>query len=254
MARLFYIFLIAMLSPYLAFSQVWKQHRVEVNIGLPITHFFGDIGGSSTTNNALGLKDISYRSIRGGFSGGISYRLTNKFYARTSLFVGYFGSSDKGSVNEARNYGFSTFGTEVSVLGQYYLIPESDQNYFYNVMQLRGGLSHINRPFSLYIFGGWGFLFYKDTPLYNLATTDLYRFDDSQNTALVIPFGIGIKYQILPQILLGAELGGRYAFSDVVDGFSPAASKYNDMYYILNFNVYYRIPYQRIFKKFKWNF
>ena len=114
-------------------------------------------------------------------------------------------------------------------------------------MQLRGGLRHINKPFSLYVFAGTGGLLYNVTPRLNLIDSD--RFDDSQKFTTIIPFGIGIKYHILTRTLLGVEMGARYLLSDKIDGFSPMQSKYNDIYYTINFKLYYRLPYEKFIKK-----
>lgn len=233
-------------------SQIWKRNRIEIFMGVPITHYFGDIGGSSDPNSMMGIKDISFRALRPGFSGGLGYRLTERFYAQGTLTLGLFGNTDKGSRNEARNYAFSTFGTELAAVAQFYIIPESDQNYFYSIMQVRGGLRKINKPFSLYLFAGGGGCFYRVKPLNNLVGSD--RFDDSQHTAVVVPFGLGFKYQIFSRMLVGAELGGRYLLSDYLDGFSPEPSKYNDFYYVFNFKIYYRLPSNKILRKPQWTF
>ncbi|MCB8963439.1 MAG: hypothetical protein H6536_00175 [Bacteroidales bacterium] len=228
-------------------AQAWKRNRLEVFGGLPITHYFGDIGGAAGASNMMGLKDITVRSLGAGFSAGAVYRLNTKLYVQASGTFGVYGGSDRGSRNEARNYSFTTTGTEFAATAHFYIIPESDKNYFYSVMQLRGGLKHINKPLSLYLFAGAGGLVYKIKPHADLATSD--RFDDSQTFSAIIPFGIGMKYQLFARTLLGVELGARYMLSDKIDGFSPTQSEHNDFYYAINFKVYYRLPYTRLFKR-----
>ncbi|MGE0077055.1 MAG: DUF6089 family protein [Bacteroidales bacterium] len=232
-----------------SFSQTWKRNRIEIFVGLPLTHYFGDIGGTSANKSIMGLNDISYRSVRAGFSFGATYRLNQSLYIQGATTIGFLGSTDAGSRNESRNYGFSTFGTEVTATAMFYIIPESDQNYFYSVMQLRGGLRKMNKPYSLYIFAGAGGLFYKVSPRLDLADSE--RFDNSQSFTPVIPFGLGIKYQPFSRTLLGLELGARYLLSDKVDGFAPTQSQYNDIYYMVNFKLYYRISYEKFLKRFK---
>jgi len=233
------------------YSQTWKRNRVEVFAGIPINHYFGDIGGSASSSSMLGIKDISYRAIRSGISFGATFRLNQALYVQGAANIGYLGNTDEGSRNETRNYGFSTYGTELTATAMYFLIPESDQNYFYSVMDLRGGLRKIRKPYSLYIFAGMGGLFYKVTPKLDLIDSE--RFDNSEKFATVIPLGVGVKYQLLPRTLLGAELGARYVLSDYIDGFSPSQSKHNDVYYTLSFKLYYRISYQKFIKKsVKW--
>lgn len=251
MRRLVSIFFLITIAFY-SHSQTWKRNRIEFFIGLPINHYFGDIGGSSDKTSALGFKDISYRAVRGGLSFGTTYRLNQILYVQGAASIGFLGNTDKGSRNETRDYGFSTFGTEVSATAMLFIIPESEQNYFYSVMQLRGGLRHMNKPFSLYVFAGGGGLFYDVSPRQNLTLSD--RFDNSQKITAIIPFGVGIKYKLWARTVLGAEFGGRYVLSDYIDGFAPTKSKYNDMYYILTFKVYHRFNYEKILKKIKWKF
>jgi hypothetical protein len=233
-------------------SQTWKRHRLEVFLGLPTSHYFGDIGGTASSNNMFGLKDVSFKALRPGLSVGAIYRLNQLLYIQASYNFAFLGNSDKGSRNEARNYGFSTYGSEITATALLYILPESDRNYFYSVMDLRGGLSHINKPLSLYVFAGAGGLFYSVSPKLNLVDSE--RFDNSENFTPIIPFGVGMKYQIMPRILLGAEFGARYLLTDYLDGFSPTLSKHNDLYYILNFKVNYRLPYDKFLQKIKRKF
>lgn len=233
-------------------SQIWKRHRLEVFVGLPVSHYFGDIGGTASSNNLFGLKDVSFRALRPGLSVGVIYRLNQSLYIQTSCNFAYLGSSDKGSRNEERNYGFSTYGSEITATALFYIIPESDRNYFYSVMDLRGGLRHINKPLSLYIFAGAGGLFYSVSPKLDLIESE--RFNDSESFAPIIPFGVGMKYQIMPRMLIGAEFGARYVLTDYLDGLSPTQSKHNDTYYILNFKVAYRLPYDKFLQKIKRKF
>ncbi|KAB2869735.1 MAG: hypothetical protein F9K37_07445 [Bacteroidales bacterium] len=232
-----------------SYSQVWKRNRLEVYAGLPINHFFGDIGGTADKSNLMGLKDISFRAMRPGISLGSVFRLNHQLYIQGGVNIGYLGSTDEGSRNENRNYGFSTLGTEITATVQFYLIPESEQNYFYSVMQLRGGLRHINKPISVYVFGGTGALFYKVDPRLDLIDSD--RFNNKETFTTIIPLGAGVKYQLLPRTLINAELGARVVLSDFLDGFSPTQSKHNDIYYTLNFRIIYRLPYENLLKKFK---
>jgi opacity protein-like surface antigen len=221
-------------------AQTWKLNRIEAYGGLSTFHYFGDIGGSADENNLFGLKDIKLRSTRFGFSGGIVYRVEEKLYIKGYTSFGFFTQTDKGSINAARNNSFTTNANEISLQAMYFIIPESEQNYHYSVMQLRGGLRHLNNPLSVYAFAGIGGLFFSVTPKDNLVTDN--RFNGDHSFAVVIPVGIGVKYAALPRISVGAEIGGRFVTSDYIDGFTTVNSKHNDVYYLMNLKVYYRFP------------
>ena len=58
----------------------------------------------------------------------------------------------------------------------------------------------------------------------------------------VVPAGIGATLIYTPNLNFGVELGGRYTLTDYIDGYhSEQYSKANDVYYLLNFTVTYKL-------------
>jgi hypothetical protein len=58
----------------------------------------------------------------------------------------------------------------------------------------------------------------------------------------VIPGGIGASLIYTPNMNFGLELGGRYAFTDYLDGYhSEQYSRARDVYYFLNFTFRYKL-------------
>jgi hypothetical protein len=232
------LFLLTLYIP--VFSQSWKLARLELYGGLSALQYFGDIGGSPNSSNLLGLKDISFTKTRPGLSLGIRYQIDNKISIKGSYISGLITQSDVTSgTNVNRNYSFNTFINEFSVVGEYYLIPESDQNYFYSIMQVRGGLRHFKQPWSLYLFLGAGSVYYNVTP--KDALVDSPRFSDDPSIAFVIPGGIGAKYAFMPRISAGAELCLRYTTSNNLDGYDSVHGKYNDLYQSLLLKINFKL-------------
>ena len=64
---------------------------------------------------------------------------------------------------------------------------------------------------------------------------------NSGGFAPVIPVGIGSTLVYSPNLNFGMEIGGKYAFTDYLDGYTSQYSKTNDVYYYLNFVVTYKI-------------
>lgn len=229
-------------------------------MGLPVNHYIGDVGNISQTTMLTGYKNLRIRAIRGGLGGGAGYRVNPFITAQVSLNAGFFGNTDKGASYNDRGYRFSTFGTEIVAKGLYYIIPETDQNYYYRIMDLRGGLRHLNKPLSMYAFIGAGGLFFSvsanDALLSRIPpeSTTKKEVDESKFFTFVIPFGIGVKYEFYPRIQLGIEFGARYITTDYLDAFSSVYSKRNDMYYTMNFNLYYKVPYNKFLKRSIWRF
>ncbi len=59
--------------------------------------------------------------------------------------------------------------------------------------------------------------------------------------AAVIPAGLGTTLIYSPNLNFGLEVGGRYAFTDYLDGYTSQYSKANDVYYFLNLTITYKL-------------
>ena len=57
----------------------------------------------------------------------------------------------------------------------------------------------------------------------------------------MIPVGIGTTLVYSPNYNFGVEFGGRYSFSDNLDGYTSQYSSSNDVYYFLNFTITYKL-------------
>lgn len=221
-----------------AYPQAWKRKRIEVWGGVSIFQYFGDIGGSAEKSTWFGLKDIKLNSTRPGLNVGVSYRLEERIYIYGSNSFGVFSASDKNSRNSNRNYAFYSIANEFSIQAAFYLLKEN-QNYYYSIMKMRGGLKRINQPLSVYVFAGFGGLFTKPFAKNDLVGST--RFNDKASFSLAFPIGIGAKLAYTPKLAFGVELGARYVLSDQLDGFTTLTSKHNDLYYMLSFKAIFRL-------------
>lgn len=229
------LFLVITFSGY---SQVWKMKRLEIWGGVSVFQYFGDIGGSADKSTWFGLKDIKLRSTRPGFNIGVSYRLTERFYVHGTNALGFFAATDKNSRNDGRDYAFFALANELSVQGAYYILKEN-QNYYYSIMRMRGGLRRINQPISVYTFAGFGSTYSKHFAKDKLVDTP--RYSDNSTFTLAFPFGIGAKLAYTPKLSFGVELGARYVLSDRLEGLTTQASKHKDLYYVLNVKAIFRL-------------
>jgi hypothetical protein len=240
MKKISAIIVVLMVFSSTVYSQPWKLARYEVFGGITAFQYFGDIGGSPNSSNFMGFKDISFSKTRPGITGGVRYQVMKELNVKASFVSGFLSQSDATSTsNVNRNFAFNTLINELTVVGEYYIIPESDQNYYYSIMQVRGGLRHFRQPWSLYVFLGAGGLYYHVTPKENLLNNS--QFSDDPSFALVIPGGIGAKFAIMPKVSLGAELCLRYTTSNNLDGYNSVHGKYNDFYNSILFKVNYKL-------------
>lgn len=223
-------------------AQPWKRTPYEAIGGISGLHYFGDIGGAATASTWYGLKDINFLKIRPGITAGMRYRFAKPFQVKALYTTGFLTQHDEGSRNHKRQYGFFAYMNELTVVAEYYIIPESDENYFYSIMQIRGRIRHYRKPFSLFVFAGGGAVYNMVWPRDRLVGAP--RFNGNNTFAGIIPFGIGAKYALYPRISAGAELGLNYVFSDFIDGLTTRTSKHNDIYYNFNLNINYKLNYE----------
>ncbi len=223
-------------------SQPWKRTPYEVFGSVSGLHYFGDIGGASTASTWYGLKDINFLKIRPGVNVGIRYRFAKLFQAKAKFSSGFLSQHDEGSRNDSRQYGFFAYLNELTAVAEFYIIPDSDENYFYSIMQVRGRIRHYRKPFSLYVFAGGGAAYNMVWARDRLINSP--RFNGGSTFAAIVPFGIGAKYAIFPRISAGAELGLSYVFSDLIDGLTTQYSKHNDIYYNFGITLNYKLNYE----------
>jgi len=67
-----------------------------------------------------------------------------------------------------------------------------------------------------YLYSGLSYAFYD-----GLFFVDKEPKSDAQHGVLAIPMIVGIKSNITPKLILGAEIGARYTFADDLDGSNP---------------------------------
>jgi hypothetical protein len=217
-------------------AQLWKLRRLEVGGGPGTTQFYGDIGGFSKGENALGLKDFTYRHTRWNINTNARYRIRDNVSARVNLNFGVFRSTDERGSNETRGLESRTMFWEPSIMGEFYYLKNKGENSF---LLLKG-----QKPFQslfemmdCYVFAGIGGISYNVKPNATLAATSTPK----SGFAPVIPMGIGVNILYLSNVSLGMELGGRIPFTDNLEGYSSVYSKSNDVYYFFNFTATYKI-------------
>ena len=222
-----------LIIPTLAFSQKWKLSRSEYIYGIGIANYFGDIGGAEKAD-VSGFADIDLGSTRPGFAIGYRYKLYERVAVKANFTYANIQGSDVKSINAGRNYSFTTNMFELNSHIEYHITKEMHM-VTYKSMSMRGKLHKFNAGVNLYVFAGVGGAYFKPKALDSFAEDS--RYVGNKNLALVVPFGIGIKYPISSISYIGIEFGRRFMTSDYVDGFSPEASGAKDVYYFTVINV-----------------
>jgi hypothetical protein len=219
-------------------QDIWKKKRYEVVAGFGTSQFFGDIGGYSNNENILGIKDWSLKQTRFNMNAGLRYKIFPALGAKISLTYAMFHATDERGSNEERGLEATTSAFEPLLTGEFYFIKSKmDRSYNFSKgkkMQFRKFIQSLD----LYLFSGIGGLAWSVKGNDELVAEGM---TDGGFTT-VVPVGLGVNMLMNPDYSLGLELGGRYSFSDYIEGYTSQYSTSNDVYYFLSFTFTYRIP------------
>lgn len=219
-------------------QELFKTRRFEAIAGLGTSQFFGDIGGFSKTINILGLKDIIFRQTRFNVEGALKFRILENLSAKLGLSFGMFHATDKKGSNETRGMEANTIFFEPAITGEYYFIKSKQENSYLYLKGRKSWLTSMLSSLDVYAFTGFGGLSYNVKENAALAAKGLPK----SGFTGVIPVGVGATVMLNPDYNIGVELGGRYTFSDYLDGYTSQHSESNDVYYLLTFTLNYKIP------------
>jgi hypothetical protein len=235
MKKLLIILAISFFAVSVADAQLWKLRKWEVEFGVGPSFIFPDVGGYTIGKNLLGFRDISIRQTRFDLAWCLRYRLSRTFNLRLNLSYAMLHSTDTRGSNEGRRLESTTHLFEPAILGEYYFVKNKYESSW---LFLKGrDVWSIFSSLDFYAFGGAGVASYLVRG--NQALKD--RGLRTEGLAVTIPAGIGATLIFSPDINFGAELGGRYAFTDYLDGYTSQYSKANDVYYFLNFTFTYKL-------------
>ena len=200
------------------------------------TAFSGDV-------NPQASPDPTEIDLSFGFVGRVD--VTPKLGFRGSLSYARFKGDDINYPERAdRGFRFDTKMFEF--LGVAEWEPFASNRYYSNA---RGGVE-MDLLVSPYLFVGAGAGFANlDTDFSGYTGNNPVieqgifadRSQGSSKVAFVVPFGLGIKFDISSAFTLGLEFGGRLSFSDYLDGISESAGPdRDDLYFISGLIAYYR--------------
>ena len=234
-----YLILLFFLLPQNVEGQQWKLRRYEGLFGIGFCNYFGDIGGSASSDNLFGLKDISLKSTRPSFYLGARYKIRPNIAVRMNLMYGFIAGDDEGGKNNDRGFKFYTSMFEPSFQAEYSLISE-EQRRRSNAMFNKRGMMNNYSQINVYLYAGIGGVFIN--PVVNDAMKASPNYDPNHSKiGIVFPAGMGVKYVISEKWSVGAEFGVRWTTTDYLDGYTSPSSKANDLYYFGQVHGIYRI-------------
>lgn len=237
----FYLIIIALFLATHAKAQSYQDINVKLEVGLSASGFI--YHGDLTETRFGHFKDIRY-------GGGLfaRYYLSDRLSVRGNFYQGSLRGNDAEFADEWRRkraYQFSSPLTEVS------LMIEADLFGKGRFQSFRQQGRHTHR-WGVYLFAGagaaftnasrnWSQLdrvyFYKDAPE-NICQDSV---NSPDRISLVVPAGMGVRYDINKHFSVFAEAGYRFTLTDNLDGYkySVFSSKY-DGYTAYSFGISYR--------------
>lgn len=162
-----------------------NAQKIEVGAGLGAFNYKGDISPS-----------FKFRFVKPGGSLFFRYNPNQALSLRAEVAAGLVGAADqysKDPFQKARNMSFRSRITEVSTVAEYNFLDYQEKRYALN--------------WTPYVFGGIGYSKFKPD-----VVTDNYK-----TSTFVLPYGVGIKYQIKRPWNIGLEYGTRKTFTDYLD-------------------------------------
>jgi hypothetical protein len=218
-------------------QQLWKLKRYEASAGIGPSFFFCDIGGYSKGENILGFKDLILNQTRFEVNFNFKYRITSDVNVRMSLSYASLHASDAKGSNEERGFEVATSIFEPAIIGEYYFIKNQSESSWLVNKGRGSAFKSIFSKLDFYFFTGIGGVMYNLNPNDKLSETD----PKTSGFSAVIPVGVGTSFNYTPVLNFGVELGGRYSFTDNLDGYTSQYSSSNDVYYFLNFTITYKM-------------
>ena len=187
MKRLFLFVLLVSLSNLNA-----QIHEIGVFLGG--SNYVGDVGSTTYINP----NELAFGAL-------YKWNKSPRHAYRFSITHGKITNDDsKSSVSgrKQRDYDFENTVTEISAGLEF--------NFFdFNLHQM-------DRKITPYVFSGLSFFNYNELFVVGGETEE-----DYSETSFAIPMILGIKSNITPKLILGAEVGVRYTFTDNLDGSNP---------------------------------
>jgi hypothetical protein len=191
--------------------------KIEFGAGLGGFNYKGDISPS-----------LKPRFFKPGGSLFFRYNPSQALSLRAELAGGVIGADDKHSKDpfqQARNMSFTTRIMEGNAVAEYNFLNFQERRFAVN--------------WSPYVFGGIGYAKFNPS-----VETSVYK-----TGTFVLPYGVGIKYQIRRPWNIGIEYGARKTFTDYLDnlGGEPTSTdklvqgdpSLKDNYYYLRLSVSY---------------
>jgi hypothetical protein len=187
---------------FLALNSYFANAQInEAGLFVGGSNYIGDIGSTYYVNP----HDLAIGAL---FKWNISTRYSYRISATISQISGDDSKSDIAS-RVGRDFNFKNS------------IKELSAGMEFNFLEFN--LHDFTRPATPYIYSGVSYFSYN-----NIFFDGNNAVNSGNHSTFAIPIAIGFKLKIAQHLVLGAEVGARYTFTDNLDGSNPVKSLKND--------------------------
>ncbi|GEM_PF-6177460 len=190
------------------------------------SYLYGDTKGPILEKSLLNVNNWST-------SLGFNQRLPLNFgYSVNLMYGNYVGDDNNAKDPHGIPYSYSSNILELTVRAEYCV--------------KFGQRFRFQAPSSVYAFVGIGCftanVTHPDSAIINNNFSKVLNPGITNSSGVILPVGIGYKYEFRNRLTLGAEACIRYAISDYLDGYDPpSSSKFNDILANLSITIGYKI-------------
>ena len=182
----------------------------EFGVTLGGAHYFGDLNTRASFNRPRPAVGLFFRKQFGNY---VSARISGH-YAQ----LGYSDTYSKNEFQRLRNLSFNTNIYEVAVQGDFNFfkfLPQDPSRNFTPYVTLGVGLMNFD-PYA-YLDGQKYYLRQLGTEGQTIGFDGRKPYS---TTTVVIPFGVGIKYNLTQKVNISFEVAHRFTFTDYLDDVS----------------------------------
>jgi hypothetical protein len=243
-----YMLLLVLLVPAKVEAQRWKLKRYEAGIGAGTVTTFMDIGSPD-----FGVTSFRPYDTRFNVSSHAGYMLAQELTVKVDLNYLMLGAMDP-EIRD-RSLSFTAHAFEHGARLDYTFLG-GGRAFGSTAMFNRRGMVNSYGTSYLYAFAGVAGILSKAT-VRDMNGDEVIGnpgYNNNMQYGLVIPAGLGYRRSVDAYFDFVFEVGGRFSFTDLVDGYKTQWSQYNDRYIITSVKAIYKIRNDRrgrpIFSKY----
>lgn len=243
MKRLIFILLVILFFLPDSNAQLWKYKRFQASGYLGTSQFFGDVGGFTRGENAIGFKDMTLKQTRFTVGASVKFWVVEDATIRGGVsFTMVHGTDVRGS-NINRGFVSTASIIEPTIGGEYYFIRNKARNSYLFLQSGRLSSTSLLKLIDVYATVNFGAAIFSVTPNELLES----RMGKDSGVAFSVPVGVGADLVLSPKVCIGTEMLIHGTFTDYLDGYTSQYSARNDMFYtwVLSFNYNFKLKKSR---------